>query len=310
MLIITYVSNADVVSLIDPDTGADIIKLEKTSGTIYTGLLRQPTAKTIDFKVNDNGTLRGGRYTFFDTAFQDGVISDIDYSDAWTIPTTLSMSGGVYAFTYDTATKYLSIFYRPLTSDKIAIFGDINLNLERENGSANIYTATKTLNADTYVFRIDELGTTMCNGMVIDNSTTGLTYDSAWSKPTIFNATGGTYTFRYNADTNKLSVTYSPSMSRDVSVDFGGSKAVLTKQDDANIYTGTVELSAGTHTFNIDMYGVLYRFGSTFTNRIENIEFKSTYLTNTTFKVTQEFAGTFNIKFNADTKKFWIVPVL
>jgi len=295
--------------LVDPNTGADIIKLEKTSGTIYTGLLRQPTAKTITFKVNDNGIMRGLGYTFNDTDYPDGVISNIDYShDEWISATTLNMSGGVYAFTYDTATKYLSIIYRPASSDNISIFGDINLELKPENGSANIYTVTKALNAGTYVFRIDEFGTAMCNGYVINNETTGLVYDSSWSKPTILNATGGTYTFRYNAETNVLSIAYSASISDDVSITFGDNRVVLEKENDSNIYTATTTLDADTYVFNIDEYGVKYRFGSRFTNKIQNIEFKSTYRNDTTFVVEENYAGEYSIKYNADTKRLWLVP--
>ncbi len=211
MLIVDFVPYTNVVALVDPDTGDDILKLEKTSGNIYIGILEQPTTSEISFRINDHGTLRGFKYTFVDTAFTNGAISNIYYDSSWKGATTLKMSGGVY-------------------------------------------------------------------------------------------------TFKFNADTSKLSIVHTKPTSNEVSITFGDKKVVLNKQQGSDNYTATTNLSANTYVFNIDECGVKYRFGSTFKNKIQNIEYNSTWKNDTTLIVTDECAGKYNIIYNTLTKKLWLVP--
>lgn len=48
----------------------------------------------------------------------------------------------------------------------------------------------------------------MCAGHKINDKASNLEFSSEWRAAATLNATGGNYTFSYNADTNKLTVTY------------------------------------------------------------------------------------------------------
>ena len=89
----------------------------------------------------------------------------------------------------------------------ISIVGDITLKLE-ETGD-NIFTGDIALDAGTYQFRVAHNNVLLgFNGTYTDTATIDYTVSNMES--TIFNVTGGKYTFAYNASTKKLVIDYIP----------------------------------------------------------------------------------------------------
>ncbi len=90
----------------------------------------------------------------------------------------------------------------------VNIFGDINLDLV--NDGTDVYSGTVELEAGSYSFKVDENGTQMCFGYTFTDSMSNVTYSSTYTSATTLNATGGYYTFKYNSTTDRLSVSYVP----------------------------------------------------------------------------------------------------
>lgn len=174
------------------------LDLLKDKGTLYSAVTTLE-AGTYTFRVDDRGTIKCNGSTFNNTIY------DIQYSADWKSETTFNVPGGRYLFRYDSATERLTAFDLPAV-ETVSVFGDFDLKLTK--GTGNIYTGTIALEAGSYSFRIDEFGATMCAGHKINDKASNLEFSSEWRAAATLNATGGNYTFSYNADTNKLTVTY------------------------------------------------------------------------------------------------------
>lgn len=174
------------------------LDLLKDKGTLYSAVTTLE-AGTYTFRVDDRGTIKCNGSTFNNTIY------NIQYSADWKSETTFNVPGGRYLFRYDSATERLTAFDLPAV-ETVSVFGDFDLKLTK--GTGNIYTGTIALEAGSYSFRIDEFGATMCAGHKINDKASNLEFSSEWRAAATLNATGGNYTFSYNADTNKLTVTY------------------------------------------------------------------------------------------------------
>ncbi|MEE0914405.1 MAG: hypothetical protein U0L76_07475, partial [Ruminococcus sp.] len=174
------------------------LNLIKDYGTLYS-VTTTLTAGTYQFRVDELGTTYCNGSSFTESIYQ------IAYSSDWKSATTFNVEDGKYTFRYDTSTHQLTVLYAPL-EQKVSIFGDIELELTNSTGT--LYTGTVTLEAGTYAFRVDEFGITMCFGGTYTDTMSYVTYSSDFSSATTFNATGGDYTFTYNTETNRLSVSY------------------------------------------------------------------------------------------------------
>ncbi len=307
-MFINYISSSDVVELLDASTYDNLVTLQKTTGTYYTALLRVDKPTIYNFRLNDSGTIKGGNYHFIDKNYKDGVINNIFYNPEWSGSTTLEMSGGVYALTYDQATGYLSIQHRVPESETITVFGDFTLNLDQVRGSKHMYSSTIALNKGAYCFRIDKFGDVMCNGDIIKNETTYTPFSITWDRPSILEAEGGMYTFTYNADINFLKIIYTPIDKENISIEFTDESVVLTPLGTGTIYTGTVNLSAGVHKFSVNEFGTIYRSGWTYNNIIEFSPHSTTLYNNSGIIVDAEHAGNYEIHYYVNIKKLSIVP--
>ncbi len=264
------------------------VTLYKSSGTLFTGSARLD-AGSYDFRVNEMGVQHCFGYTFDDAVYK------ITYNPDWTSATTFVASGGLYTFKYDVEANQLTVLHAAAGLGDVRIFGDINLNLAKDYGT--LYSATTTLQAGTYTFRVDELGTTMCNGSTFTESIYKITYSSEYKKATTFNVENGKYTFRYDTATNQLTVLYAPP-AQTVSI-FGDIDLELTKGT-GTTYTATTTLAAGTYAFRIDEFGTTLCFGGTFTDEIGNKVYSTDFVSATTFKAT---GGTYKFSFNTETNK-------
>ena len=307
-MFINYISSGDVVELLDSVTNDQLISLQKTSGTIYTGLIRIDKPTTYKFIINDSGTFKGGTYHFVDTKYKDGVINNIMYTEEWSGATTLEMSGGVYALSYDQSKSFLSIQYRVPESKTITVFGDITLNLNQVKGSDHMYSSTIALNAGEYCFRIDKFGDVMCNGDIIENSTTYTPFSITWDRPSILRTQGGKYTFTYDSNINYLKIIYTPIESEQVSVEFDYQRVVLEQDGNSTVYTGIATLKEGKHKFFVNDFGSIYRNGWTYTNIIQNCYLSNTLYNNSGIYIDPKHVGQYVVTYDTATKKLNIYP--
>ena len=175
-----------------------------------------------------NGVAFGNGSTFTDKT------TNATYNSKWTSSTTLKATGGKYTFKFNTAKNTLTIEY--LAPSKASIVGDINLDLQATK-DANVYSASVKLNKGNYEFRVMNQGVRYCCGYTYKDLTVGSQYNSKWSSASTLAASGGTYTFSYDIDTNKLTISYLPS-GAEVSV-VGNFTLALAKTDKENVYSGT-----------------------------------------------------------------------
>ncbi|MEE0913134.1 MAG: hypothetical protein U0L76_00930, partial [Ruminococcus sp.] len=165
------------------------INLDLTSddATTYTGTVDLDEG-TYTFRVSESGTAMCNGSTFTDTIY------NIPYYSEFKSATTLNASGGRYTFIYNASTNCLTVKYKPY-SELVEIFGDINVELVK--GSGSVFTGSARLEAGSYNFRINEMGTQMCFGYTFDDHVYKIVYNADWTSATTFNANGGLYSFKY-----------------------------------------------------------------------------------------------------------------
>ena len=112
-----------------------------------------------------------------------------------------------FTFTFDTHTNKVKVFNAPIdtTQGKVA-FDDIDALILTSDDVVN-YTGTVTLDAGTYTFRMDEFGTPMGGKYTFTDNGSNMVYNATYASATTMTATGGTYTFSYNVNTDTLKVT-------------------------------------------------------------------------------------------------------
>ena len=264
------------------------VELVKGSGSVFTGSARLE-AGSYDFRINEMGTQMCFGYTFDDHVYK------IVYNANWTSATTFNANGGLYSFKYDTDTNELTVTHTAEGVGDVRIFGDIELNLTKDYGT--LYSVTTTLTAGTYQFRVDELGTTYCNGSTFTESIYEIAYSSDWKSATTFNVEDGKYTFRYDTSTHQLTVLYAP-LEQKVSI-FGDIELELTNST-GTLYTGTVTLEAGTYAFRVDEFGITMCFGGTYTDTMSYVTYSSDFSSATTFNAT---GGDYTFTYNTETNR-------
>ena len=264
------------------------VELVKGSGSVFTGSARLE-AGSYNFRINEMGTQMCFGYTFDDHVYK------IVYNADWTSATTFNANGGLYSFKYDTETNELTVQHTAEGVGDVRIFGDIELNLIKDYGT--LYSVTTTLTAGTYQFRVDELGTTYCNGSSFTESIYQIAYSSDWKSATTFNVEDGKYTFRYDTSTHKLTVLYAP-LEQKVSI-FGDIELELTNSTGTH-YTGTVTLEAGTYAFRVDEFGITMCYGGTYTDTMSYVTYSSDFSSATTFNAT---GGDYTFTYNTETNR-------
>ncbi|MEF2919475.1 MAG: hypothetical protein U0O22_03285, partial [Acutalibacteraceae bacterium] len=85
-------------------------------------------------------------------------------------------------------------------TDGYYVTGDINLKLT-PSGTGKV-RGTIALQAGTYNIKLNNYGTLLGYKKTVTNSSNGLTFKKTYGSFVTLNATGGTYTFQVNVDTN------------------------------------------------------------------------------------------------------------
>ena len=267
-------------------TGDIALPLADDGNGIYTGST-ELEAGSYTFKMSVNGVAFGNGSTFTDKT------TNAKYNSKWKSSTTLKATGGKYTFKFNTAKNTLTIEY--LAPSKASIVGDINLDLQATK-DANVYSASVKLNKGNYEFRVMNQGVRYCCGYTYKDFTVGSQFNSKWSSASTLAASGGTYTFSYDIDTNKLTISYLPS-GAEVSV-VGNFTLALAKTDKANVYSGTKTLKAGKYQIKINNYGKLCGTSAVVKDATPGLVFNPKWSKYTTFVAT---GGTYTFTYNTAT---------
>lgn len=267
-------------------TGDIVLPLADDGNGIYTGST-ELEAGSYTFKMSVNGVAFGNGSTFTDKT------TNAKYNSKWTSSTTLKATGGKYTFKFNTAKNTLTIEY--LAPSKASIVGDINLDLQATK-DANVYSASVKLNKGNYEFRVMNQGVRYCCGYTYKDLTVGSQYNSKWSSASTLAASGGTYTFSYDIDTNKLTISYLPS-GAEVSV-VGNFTLALAKTDKENVYSGTKTLKAGNYQIKMNNYGKLCGTSAVVKDVTPGLVFNPKWSKYTTFVAT---GGTYTFTYNTAT---------
>lgn len=267
-------------------TGDIALPLADDGNGIYTGST-ELEAGSYTFKMSVNGVAFGNGSTFTDKT------TNAKYNSKWTSSTTLKATGGKYTFKFNTAKNTLTIEY--LAPSKASIVGDINLDLQATK-DANVYSASVKLNKGNYEFRVMNQGVRYCCGYTYKDFTVGSQFNSKWSSASTLAASGGTYTFSYDIDTNKLTISYLPS-GAEVSV-VGNFTLALAKTDKENVYSGTKTLKAGKYQIKMNNYGKLCGTSAVVKDATPGLVFSPKWSKYTTFVAT---GGTYTFTYNTAT---------
>ena len=267
-------------------TGDIALPLADDGNGIYTGST-ELEAGSYTFKMSVNGVAFGNGSTFTDKT------TNAKYNSKWTSSTTLKATGGKYTFKFNTAKNTLTIEY--LAPSKASIVGDFNLDLQATK-DANVYSASVKLNKGNYEFRVMNQGVRYCCGYTYKDLTVGSQYNSKWSSASTLAASGGTYTFSYDIDTNKLTISYLPS-GAEVSV-VGNFTLALAKTDKENVYSGTKTLKAGNYQIKMNNYGKLCGTSAVVKDVTPGLVFNPKWSKYTTFVAT---GGTYTFTYNTAT---------
>lgn len=267
-------------------TGDIALPLADDGNGIYTGST-ELEAGSYTFKMSVNGVAFGNGSTFTDKT------TNAKYNSKWTSSTTLKATGGKYTFKFNTAKNTLTIEY--LAPSKASIVGDINLDLQATK-DANVYSASVKLNKGNYEFRVMNQGVRYCCGYTYKDFTVGSQFNSKWSSASTLAASGGTYTFSYDIDTNKLTISYLPS-GAEVSV-VGNFTLALAKTGKENVYSGTKTLKAGKYQIKMNNYGKLCGTSAVVKDVTPGLVFNPKWSKYTTFVAT---GGTYTFTYNTAT---------
>ena len=267
-------------------TGDIALPLADDGNGIYTGST-ELEAGSYTFKMNVNGVAFGNGSTFTDKT------TNAAYNSKWSSSSTLKASGGKYTFKFNTAKNTLSIEY--LAPSKASIVGDINLELQATK-DANVYSASVKLDKGNYEFRVMNQGVRYCCGYTYKDITVGSQYNSKWSSASTLAASGGTYTFSYDIDTNKLTISYLPA-GAEVSV-VGNFTLALAKTDKENVYSGTKTLKAGNYQIKMNNFGKLCGTSAVVKDVTPGLVFNPKWSKYTTFVST---GGTYTFTYNIAT---------
>ncbi|HCB96150.1 MAG TPA: hypothetical protein DEP65_11500, partial [Ruminococcus sp.] len=127
--------------------------------------------------------------------------------------------------------------------------------------------------------------------------TLGSQYNSKWKGASTLVATGGTYTFSYDIDANKLTISYRPEQAS-VSIT-GDFTLALHATSDPNVYVATQDLKAGTYSIKVNNFGTICGSAATVIDAKSGIVFSPKWSKYTTLKATGgKYTFTYNIEKN------------
>ena len=252
------------------------------------------------FRVQKDRVLMG-----YNSSFTDNTPKGLTFNSKFKAQTTLTATGGIYRFQFDTSANALIVKKVDTTTPPAYLTGDLHtilkpvLGKEDSMASGTIYVAP-----GTYEFKVVN-GINECGYNTTINDTTGtamLSVNPKYKANMKLVATGGVYTFTLFTKTNKFKVSYvNDSQESKTDVHIAGLNIVLDDNDgESNIATATATVAADTYQIKVYNYGVIYTLG-------ENLRdsgtkgLKSFYSTPLNFTAS---GGTYTFTFNKNTGVF------
>ena len=184
-------------------------------------------------------------------------------------------------------------------TDGYYVYGD-NIKLKLTSCGTNKVSGTMALQRGTYKFKLDNYGTLLGYTKTITDSTTGLTFNKKYSGSVTLNATGGTYTFQVNTNTNTLVVKYNNNLPNDYLI--GDLNTILTPVSGKTLAIGSTYLSAGTYKFKLSSGATEYGYNKVVNNTTNgsSLSFNSKY---SSYVILNATGGTYTFTLNTSTKK-------
>ncbi len=263
-------------------TGDVNLQLKETGTNTVTGTANLENG-SYKIKVNVNGTELGYNKTI------TNAYSNMSFKADYSAYMTLNATGGEYTFTLNTATNKLTIKHKGY-----GVMGDISLQLaEASNGTA---VAETTLKAGSYKIKVSANGTEMGYNKVIDDISSGLTFNSTYSSYLTLNATGGKYTFILNTSTNKLVI------KKDGICIMGDINLKLNDVSDDKAMC-EMPLQSGSYKIKVNHYGTHMGYNKVVTNNCDGLSVNKAYTSYITFNTT---GGVYNFIFDKSSNRLII----
>ena len=254
------------------------------------------------FRVQKDRVLMG-----YNAAFTDNTPKGYTYNAKFKAQTTLTATGGIYRFQFDTSANALIVKKVDTTTPPAYLTGDLHtilkpvLGKEDSMASGSIYVAP-----GTYEFKVVN-GINECGYNTTINDTTGtamLSVNPKFKANMKLVATGGVYTFTLFTKTNKFKVSYvNDSQESKTDVHIAGLNIVLDDNDgESNIATATATVAADTYQIKVYNYGVIYTAG-------ENLRDSGTKALKTHYTTPLNFTasgGDYFFSFNKTTGKLTV----
>ncbi len=243
----------------------------------------------------------------YNAAFADNTPKGYTYNAKFKAQTTLTATGGIYRFQFDTSANALIVKKVDTTTPPAYLTGDLHtilkpvLGKEDSMASGSIYVAP-----GTYEFKVVN-GINECGYNTTINDTTGtamLSVNPKFKANMKLVATGGVYTFTLFTKTNKFKVSYvNDSQESKTDVHIAGLNIVLDDNDgESNIATATATVAADTYQIKVYNYGVIYTAG-------ENLRDSGTKALKTHYTTPLNFTasgGDYFFSFNKTTGKLTV----
>lgn len=233
---------------------------------------------TYNFKFVSNGLWYGSASSFTDSAAD--LQLDKTYADC-----VLNASGGLYTFRYNKVTHKLTVDYKKCDVEalsgpagKVIVSGEFNYWAQDSMYKVenDVLRKTVELPRGKYQFKVVYNGLWYGCGSEIDNQGEDINLDYK-SDDCILNAKGGRYTFEFNPETKKITVSYEECevlVEADVKLsgEFNNWAQDPMSTSDGETVKTQMELPKGKYQFKIVDGGLWYGSASIFTNTAENLQ--------------------------------------
>ncbi|MBQ2944272.1 MAG: CotH kinase family protein, partial [Ruminococcus sp.] len=208
-------------------TIADEFKLTEEGAATAVVTVDLEAAKDYEFKIVRNGAWTAPKTATTITDSVAGLVFSSSGVDNVKLTTT---EAGTYTFTWTISESKLAVQYpgtevpeeptpdEPIVDTTVKLAGSFTdwatgaIEMTLVEGSTTVYTTEVKLAADTYEFKIVEFGTWLGNTGTIENTAEGWTFKNKDAEGNdvgncTLKATGGTYTFIFDSETDKVTIT-------------------------------------------------------------------------------------------------------
>lgn len=177
--------------------------------------------------------------------------------------------------------------------------GDNGFNLKMSKSAANYVSGTIALQPGTYSIKVsDDSKIYAYKKTVNDYSVGSLTMSTSYSTPVTLNATGGTYTFRWDVQKKLLLITYDKKLPTHYLT--GDLHTILSDvPGNSKMAVGSTYLEKGTYKFKVSANKTDYGYSKVVNDSTTGtLSFKTTYSSSVTLNAT---GGTYTFSYNKST---------